>query len=74
MCCSQVGTRLAEIETKGKQLAHARLPRTLLMSPGRTSSEAGVPPPFHADCDVYFRKRMKLVDWGVPLPTAIGMG
>ena len=28
----------------------------------------------HADCDVYFRLHMKLVDWGSPLPTAIGMG
>lgn len=27
-----------------------------------------------ADCDVYFRLPMKLVDWGTPLPTAIGMG
>ena len=27
-----------------------------------------------ADCDVYFRKRMKLIDWGSPLPAAIGMG
>jgi hypothetical protein len=26
------------------------------------------------DCDVYFRKRMKLINWGSPLPAAIGMG
>ncbi|KAI7845916.1 hypothetical protein COHA_000462 [Chlorella ohadii] len=26
------------------------------------------------DCDVYFRKHMKLIDWGTPLPAAIGMG
>jgi hypothetical protein len=26
------------------------------------------------DCDVYFRQRMKLVDWGAPLPQALGMG
>lgn len=33
-----------------------------------------VRPPLVADCDVFFRRQMKLVDWGVPLPTAIGMG
>lgn len=27
-----------------------------------------------ADCDVYFRQRMRLVDWGTPLPEALGMG
>ncbi|KAL4421857.1 hypothetical protein ABPG77_001339 [Micractinium sp. CCAP 211/92] len=26
------------------------------------------------DCDVFFRKRMRLLDWGSPLPAAIGMG
>lgn len=26
------------------------------------------------DCDVYFRRRMKLIDWGSPLPTALGLG
>ncbi|KAL4423983.1 hypothetical protein ABPG75_001284 [Micractinium tetrahymenae] len=26
------------------------------------------------DCDVFFRKRMRLLDWGTPLPAAIGMG
>ncbi|KAL4423954.1 hypothetical protein ABPG75_001255 [Micractinium tetrahymenae] len=26
------------------------------------------------DCDVFFRKQMKLIDWGVPLPQALGMG
>ncbi|PRW61424.1 Glycosyl transferase family 8 [Chlorella sorokiniana] len=26
------------------------------------------------DCDVYFRKHMKLIDWGTPLPHALGMG
>ncbi|EFN52174.1 expressed protein [Chlorella variabilis] len=26
------------------------------------------------DCDVYFRQQMKLVDWGTPLPEAVGMG
>ncbi|KAL4423982.1 hypothetical protein ABPG75_001283 [Micractinium tetrahymenae] len=26
------------------------------------------------DCDVFFRKRMKLFDWGTPLPTALGLG
>ncbi|PSC70561.1 Glycosyl transferase family 8 [Micractinium conductrix] len=26
------------------------------------------------DCDVFFRKQMKLVDWGTPLPVAAGMG
>ncbi|PRW45171.1 Glycosyl transferase family 8 [Chlorella sorokiniana] len=25
------------------------------------------------DCDVYFRQRIKLVDWGTPLPLAVGM-
>lgn len=27
-----------------------------------------------ADCDVFFRQQMKLVDWGTPLPVAAGMG
>ncbi|KAI3432850.1 hypothetical protein D9Q98_010433 [Chlorella vulgaris] len=26
------------------------------------------------DCDVFFRKQMKLIDWGTPLPIAVGMG
>lgn len=26
------------------------------------------------DCDVYFRQQMKLIDWGSPLPAALGMG
>lgn len=26
-----------------------------------------------ADCDVYFRQRIQLVDWGTPLPQAVGM-
>jgi len=30
--------------------------------------------PLHTDCDVYFRQHMKLVDWGTPLPTALGLG
>ena len=30
-------------------------------------------PPLQADCDVYFRQHIKLVDWGTPLPTAVGM-
>lgn len=28
----------------------------------------------HSDCDVYFRQPVRLVDWGTPLPSALGLG
>ena len=31
-------------------------------------------PALPADCDIFFRQRMKLFDWGTPLPTALGLG
>ena len=30
--------------------------------------------PNPTDCDVYFRKQIRLIDWGMPLPTALGLG
>lgn len=34
---------------------------------------ACLPLPLPADCDVYFRQPIRLIDWGTPLPEAVGM-
>ena len=46
-------------------------PHTVVCNPPSMPHALPCPP---ADCDVYFRLHMKLVDWGSPLPAAIGMG
>ncbi len=46
------------------------LPPTAWLTLAAPDTTCGTP----ADCDVYFRKHMKLIDWGTPLPPALGMG
>lgn len=52
-------------------LAHWAMQAT----PASSVHPSPFPCPLHrpADCDVYFRQRIKLVDWGTPLPSAVGM-